>query len=213
MKLISVNIGIPREVEWNGSTVTTGFFKSPVKGPVAVRRLNIDGDRQADLTVHGGESKAVYVYPTEHYEFWRNELPEMELPWGMFGENFSTEGLSEESVNIGDSFKVGTAEFIVTEPRMPCYKLNVRFSRPDMVKRFMASRRSGFYFRVSKEGEVNPGDTIESLSADKKGVSVADIITLYAFDRGNLDLWKKVSKAEALPESWQSYFRHHFDAN
>jgi len=211
MKLISVNVGLPREVEWNGSTVTTGFFKSPVKGPVSVRRLNIDGDQQADLTVHGGESKAVYVYPSEHYEFWRNELPDMELPWGMFGENFSTEGLFEESVNIGDHFKIGTAEFMVSEPRMPCYKLNVRFGRPDMVKRFMASRRSGFYFRVSKEGEVSPGDTIESLSTDKHGVSVADVITLYAFDRGNFDLWKKVLKAEALPEGWQSYFRHHFE--
>src|SRR6266481_3896159 len=158
MKLNSVNVGLPRTVKWRGNSVTTGIFKEPIKGSVMLRALNLDGDRQADLSVHGGRSKAVYAYPSEHYEFWRNELPGMKLPYGMFGENFTTEGLLEVDVNIGDRFRIGGAEVVVTEPRLPCSKLTARFGRADVVKRFLSSRRSGFYFGVLREGVVQAGD-------------------------------------------------------
>lgn len=139
MKLISVNVGLPREVTWNGKTVTTGIFKEPVSERVMVRSLNLDGDGQADLTVHGGVDKAVYIYPFEHYDYWRGKLPDTELPLGIFGENFTTTGLREEEVNIGDCFKIGNVKLMVTQPRLPCYKLGIRFGRADMVKQFLAS--------------------------------------------------------------------------
>jgi MOSC domain-containing protein YiiM len=208
MKIISVNIGLPREVSWQGKTVTTGIFKEPIKGSVVLRTLNLDGDKQADLSVHGGVSKAVYAYPVQHYEFWKSELPNMQLPYGMFGENFTIAGLLEETVNIGDRFRLGAAEVMVTEPRMPCYKLGLKFGRADMVKRFLASRRTGFYFAVLQEGELKAGDTIEPLSRDGNGITVADITRLYAFERDDLKLLRRVVQVEALPESWRGYFQH-----
>jgi MOSC domain-containing protein YiiM len=207
MKLISVNVGRPRLVSWEGRTVSTGIFKAPVDGPVTLRLLNLDGDRQADLTVHGGKTKAVYAYPFEHYEFWRNELPDMELPYGMFGENFTTSGLFEDAVHIGDRFRVGTAELMVTEPRMPCYKLGLKFGRSDIIKRFLQSRRSGFYFAVLQEGEVKAGDSIELLSENQQGVTIADIVGLYAFDKGNLELLRRAIAVDELPLSWREYFQ------
>jgi len=175
MKLISVNVGLPRVVMSHGDPVSTGIFKEPVAGRVMLRTLNLDGDRQADLSVHGGPSKAVYVYPSEHYDYWKQELPEMKLPWGMFGENFTTTGPFESELNIGDKFRVGSAVVMVTEPRMPCYKLGIRFSRSDMIKRFLASERTGFYFAVLQEGEVGVGDQIELIEGSKRRVRVSDI--------------------------------------
>jgi MOSC domain-containing protein YiiM len=208
VKLISVQVGLPREVTWRGRSVTTGIFKEPVEGAVMLRTLNLDGDAQADLTVHGGLTKAVYAYPVEHYEYWRNELPDMELPHGMFGENFTTEGLLENDVNIGDRFRVGGAEVVVTEPRVPCSKLAVKFGRADMVKRFLQSRRSGFYFGVLREGEVQAGDTIERLGRNEDSVSVADVIRLYAFEQDDLETLRRAVWVETLPDSWRGYFRH-----
>jgi MOSC domain-containing protein YiiM len=206
MKLISINVGLPRTVTWQNQTVTTGIFKEPVSGPVMLRTLNLEGDRQADLSVHGGADKAVYAYPAEHYVYWRKELPGVELPWGAFGENFTVEGLLEE-VNIGDRFRIGTAEVMVTQPRLPCYKLGVKFGRADMVKRFLASRRTGFYFAVLKEGEVNAGDPIELISRDKNNVTVADIVRLYAFDKNDAATMWRATQVEALPDSWVGYFQ------
>lgn len=211
MKIISINVSRPRLVVWRGQSVSTGIFKEPVAGRVALRTLNLDGDRQADLTVHGGPSKAVYAYPSEHYEFWRVELPETELPWGMFGENFTTEGLNESSVNIGDSFRVGSAEVMVTEPRMPCYKLGIKFGRSDILKRFLASGRTGFYFSVQREGEVEAGDSIELLARDEHNVTVADITRLYTRDRDDLELMRRAIEVEALPDSWRDYFRERLE--
>lgn len=210
-KLISVNVGLPREVNWKGKTVTTGIFKEPVDGPVMLRTLNLDGDRQADLSVHGGISKAAYAYPAEHYEFWKEELPEMQLPYGMFGENLSTEGLLEDRVNVGDRFRVGEAELMVTEPRMPCYKLGIKFGRADILRKFLASRRTGFYFAVLKEGNVKAGDAIELLSQDASDIAVTDITRLYAFEKDNLEMLQRVVKLAALPESWRDYFQHHLE--
>ncbi len=211
MKIVSINVSRPRLVVWRGQSVSTGIFKEPVAGRVALRTLNLDGDRQADLTVHGGPSKAVYAYPSEHYEFWRAELPEMELPWGMFGENFTTEGLNESSVNIGDQFRVGSAEVMVTEPRMPCYKLGIKFGRNDILRRFLASGRTGFYFSVLREGEVEAGDSIELLARDEHNVTVADITRLYARDRDDAEMMRRAIEVKALPDSWRDYFRERLE--
>jgi MOSC domain-containing protein YiiM len=173
MKLESINVGLPREVEWQGRSVLTSIFKEPVSGRVRVDRLNLDGDRQSDLTVHGGFAKAVYVYPAEHYPFWREQLGAPDLAPGAFGENFTTEGLLESSVRIGDKLRIGTAEFVVTQPRTPCFKLQIRFGRLDMVRRFLRSGRSGFYLAVTREGEVEKGDEIVLVASD--GMTVAEM--------------------------------------
>jgi MOSC domain-containing protein YiiM len=206
MKIISVNVGLPREVNWKGRSVTTGIFKEPVEGAIKVRSLNLDGDRQADLTVHGGRDKAVYAYASEHYDYWRTELPEMSLPFGMFGENLTTEGLFENTVNIGDRMRIGTSLFEVTQPRMPCYKLALKFGRDDIIKRFLQSERSGIYFAVLEEGEIKAGDAIDFISRDENRVTVTDIAHLYTSEKGNLDLLRRAIKVEALPESWRDYF-------
>jgi MOSC domain-containing protein YiiM len=208
MKLISVNVGLPRVVMSHGDPVSTGIFKEPVADRVMLRTLNLDGDRQADLSVHGGSSKAVYVYPSEHYDYWKHEFPEMKLPWGMFGENFTTAGLFESELNIGDEFRVGSAVVMVTEPRMPCYKLGIRFDRPDIVKRFLASERTGFYFAVLEEGEVGVGDPIELTERSKDSLKLSDITRLYTREKHNVGLLRRAIEVEALPESWRSYFQH-----
>lgn len=207
MKIISVNISRPRLVVWKSQTVSTGIYKMPVESRVMLRSLNLDGDRQADLTVHGGPSKAAYVYPSEHYSYWRDELPGTELPWGMFGENFTTEGLDESTVNIGDRFRLGSAEVMVTEPRMPCYKLGIKFGRTDIIKRFLASGRTGFYFSVQREGQVGAGDEIELIGHDENNVTVADISRLYVRDKGDIVMMRRAIAVEALPESWRDHFR------
>ena len=206
MRLVSVNIGHPREVIYKGKTVTTGIFKEPVEGRIRLRTLNLDGDRQADLSVHGGLSKAAYAYPIEHYEYWREQLPGVDLPWGMFGENFTTEGLREDSVNIGDRFRIGSAEVIVTEPRLPCYKLAAKFGRDDIIKRFLHSGRTGFYFAVMQEGEVGTGDGIELVSRDEHSVTVADITRLYVREKDDVGTLRRAVQVTALPESWRVYF-------
>jgi len=210
MKLVSLNVGLPREVTWREAITSTGIYKAPVGGRVPLRRLNLDGDRQADLSVHGGEWKAVYCYPAEHYDFWRAELPGKDLPPGAFGENFTTTGLLEDSVHLGDRFSVGSAEGFVTQPRLPCYKLGIRFRSDDMVKRFFASRRTGFYVAVAREGEVGSGDDIELIARDPNGVPVSEITRLYAEKRYGEQEANSVRRAlevEALPESWKEYFR------
>ena len=208
MKVVSVNAGLPREVEWRGKKILTSIFKTPVQGRVRVSRLNIAGDKQSDLSVHGGADKAVYVYPAAHYAFWRAELPGMEFPWGAFGENLTVEGLAnEDGVRIGDRFRAGSAEFVVTQPRMPCFKLGIRFDRPDMVKRFLHSRRTGFYLSVAREGELGAGDTFALVAEGEGGVTVADIVELYAADAANQELLRRATRLSALPESWREYFR------
>lgn len=213
MRLVSLNVGLPREVNWHGQNVTTGIFKQPVSGRVALRRLNLDGDRQADLTAHGGEYKAVYGYPVEHYAYWKKELPGRDLPFAVFGENFTTEGLMETSVHLGDRFSVGSAEVVVTQPRLPCYKLGIRFQSDWMVKRFLASARTGFYFAVAGEGEVGAGDKIKLLSRDPEAVPVSEITRLYVAKRFTDDdaaVLQRALRVDAFPESWKSYLRARF---
>lgn len=210
MKVLSVNVGRPREVAWRGAAVRTAIVKEPVGGPVMVRTLNLDGDGQADLSVHGGPAKAVYAYPSEHYAYWRAALPGTVLPHGIFGENLTVEGLTEEAVCIGDRFRIGSAEVVVTQPRMPCYKLGVRFGRTDVVARFLSSGRTGFYLAVAREGEVTPGDAIELAGRDPHGVTVADIVRLRRGDGGGderLALLRRAVLVEALPEGVRRRFR------
>jgi MOSC domain-containing protein YiiM len=210
MKIISINVGLPRLVLRNDEPVSTGIFKEPVAGRVMMRTLNLDGDRQADLSVHGGPEKAVYVYTSEHYDFWKQELPDMELPWGMFGENLTATGLFETEINIGDKFRIGAAEVMVTQPRIPCYKLGIRFGRVDIIKRFLVSERSGFYLSVLKEGELGAGDEFELLEKGS-GVTVVDVTRLYTSEKNNLDLMQRAIATEALPESWRQYFLKRLD--
>jgi len=207
MKVVSLSVGLPREIEVDGWTVLTSIFKAPVDRRLHVTTLNLEGDAQSDLSVHGGIDKAVYAYPSEHYEYWHRELPEADLPWGVFGENLTTEGLIEADVRIGDRFRVGSAEFVVTQPRMPCYKLGIRLGRPDIVKRFLKSGRCGFYFAVTLEGEVGAGDSIERIASAQEGLTVADVVNLYTVDSENQELLRRATQSSILPESWRDYFR------
>jgi MOSC domain-containing protein YiiM len=206
MRIVSVNVGLPREVGWKGRVFRTSIFKEPVAGRVVLRRLNLDGDRQADLRVHGGPEKAVYAYPSEHYGPWQAELPGAALGWGAFGENLTTAGLCEDEVHIGDRFRAGTALLEVTQPRTPCFKLAMRFSRDDILERFLASGRSGFYFRVVEEGEVGAGDAIEVVARDPHGVSVADIMHLHGDDAADGELLRRAAAVPALAAGWRRYF-------
>jgi MOSC domain-containing protein YiiM len=207
MKLISVNVGLPREITANGETVRTSIWKYPVQGRVHASTLNLDGDQQSDLSVHGGVDKAVYVYPSEHYSYWRTQLPDVELPWGAFGENFTSEGILEDQTKIGDRIRVGSTEFMVTQPRMPCFKLGIRFNRRDMVKRFLESKRSGFYLAVIREGEVQTGDAIEFTEKQEAGVTITEIVNLYTVDSQNQELLRHATELPALPQTWKDYFR------
>jgi MOSC domain-containing protein YiiM len=210
MKLISVNVGLPKEVLWHGQTVTTSIYKEPVEGRVTLRTLNLDGDRQSDLTVHGGKDKAVYCYQSSHYDYWKTELRGRPLPPGAFGENLTIDGPGEDSIHIGDRFAIGSAEVVVTQPRMPCYKLGIRFASDDMIKRFLDSGRTGFYLAVTREGEVGEDDEIRTLSLDSHSVPVSEITRLYVAKKygvGDAALLRRALEVEALTESWKDYFR------
>ena len=207
MKLISINVGLPREITVAGKTVRTSIWKYPVQGRIRISTLNLDGDQQSDLSVHGGVDKAVYLYPSEHYSYWRAQLADLHLPWGAFGENFTSEGIVEDQVTIGDRLRVGSAEFMVTQPRMPCFKLGIRFNRRDIVKRFLESKRSGFYLSVIREGEVENGNAIEFAERQETGVTITDIVNLYTIDSGNQELLRRATELPALPQSWKDYFR------
>jgi MOSC domain-containing protein YiiM len=210
MQLVSLNVGRPREVTWRGRTVTTGIYKSPVEAAVMMRTLNLDGDEQADLSVHGGEHKAVYCYPLEHYAYWQRELPQTDLTMGMFGENFTTEGLSEDDTWIGDQFTIGSATVVVTQPRLPCYKLGIRFQSEQMVKRFLTSGRTGFYVAVAREGSVRAGQEISRVGRDLNGIPVSAITRLYVsktYTDDDTAIVEQALRIASLPESWKNHLR------
>lgn len=204
MRILSVNVGLPRQVISDGQPVETGIYKSPVHRRVKATRLNLEGDGQADLSVHGGPNKAVYAYPSEHYAWWQGKLPGVEMPWGMFGENLTLEGLLEDEAHIGDRFQAGTTILLVTQPRLPCYKLGIRFGRDDMPDKFLSSGRTGFYFAAVEEGELGEGDTVKRIHRDPNRISVSDIVRI-CFGDGSPDaqLVERALKVEALSPSWR----------
>ena len=206
MRLVSVNVGLPREVTQGEEVVRTGIFKEPIEGRVILRRLNLDGDAQADLTVHGGPDKAVYAYPVENYDYWREQLPGRELPLGIFGENLTTAGLREDAVHIGDELRIGTARLVITQPRLPCFKLGIRFGDPSMVGQFLASNRPGFYLAVLEEGELGPGDAVERLHEDENRLTVTELLGLIVHEKTNGDVMRRALRVRHLAAVWRKKF-------
>ncbi len=211
VKVLSLNVARPQLVVYKGKTINSAIIKKPVSGPVRLRTLNLDGDRQADLSVHGGPNKAVYAYPSEHYPYWRRELPDIDLPIGMFGENFTTEGLSEEDLHIGDRVRIGSSILVVRQPRTPCYKLAARFQRDDMLERFLVSGRSGVYFSVEQEGTVASEEGFDLVERNQDGITIAEMNRVLARDLYNEDLLNKAIATAALPEDWREYFQQRLD--
>jgi MOSC domain-containing protein YiiM len=207
MRVLSVNVGLPRDVAWRGNTVTTGIYKQPVAGRIPVRALNLEGDRQADLRVHGGTDKAIYAYPSEFYELWSRERPQLDFGPGTFGDNLTTEGLLDDDVSIGDRFRVGTAELVVTQPRLPCFKLGIKMGRDTFVAEFLERGLLGFYFAVVREGAVAAGDPIVELRRDPRGFRVTEIARMFARDRDDVEGMRRAADLDVLPESWRDYFR------
>ncbi|HKR72500.1 MAG TPA: MOSC domain-containing protein [Candidatus Nitrosocosmicus sp.] len=214
MKVVSVNVGLPQKIRFNDQLVTTSIFKHPVHKKVKLSKLNLEGDAQSDLSVHGGVDKAVYSYPVEHYDYWRKIYPDMDIHFGMFGENLTTQGLHEGEVNIGDTYIIGSSRIVVTQPRMPCYKLGIRFGKMDIIEKFLNSLRSGIYFRVTRGGELIEGDEIKLLSRDKNGVSIRDIVRLYKkknYNDSELQLLERTKKLKFLPQNWKRHFEQEID--
>ena len=177
-RLLSVNVGLPRDITWQGKTVNTAVWKTPVKGKRMVRRLNIDGDGQGDLAGHGGEHRAVFVYQLDSYRYWQNQLGRADFAYGQFGENFTVDGLSDAEVCIGDRYRIGGALFEVTQPRVTCYRLGIRMDEPEMAALVVKHGRPGFYFRVLEEGEVQAGDEITQVASGPERMSVTEIDAL-----------------------------------
>jgi MOSC domain-containing protein YiiM len=209
MKVISVNVGLPRQISYENRQVVTSIFKEPIEGRVKVTTLNLNGDAQADLSVHGGADKAVYSYSEEHYKYWKDVYPTIAVPFGMFGENLTTRGLNEDMVNIGDQYQIGTARLVVTQPRMPCYKLGIKFGRMDILKKFVNSQRPGIYYKVLIEGELGVGDNIKLIYRDKNNVTINDIVRLYINDHNdeeNISKMRRATQLDFLPEPWRIHF-------
>ncbi|MCG8387461.1 MAG: MOSC domain-containing protein [Cytophagales bacterium] len=206
IKLLSIHVGKPREILYQGKSTTTGIFKEKVDGPIRVDRLNLEGDQQADLTVHGGPDKAVYAYPVEHYSYWRTTREDLIFAPGIFGENLSIEGLNEDEACIGDQYKIGTAVLAITSPRMPCFKLGIKMKDPKFVKDFMQAQRTGFYFKVAREGAINSGDLIEKIKSDPQRLTVNEVVRLYTTDKENKALLQKAMDTSSLPQDWRDFF-------
>ncbi|MDY3562001.1 MOSC domain-containing protein [Gemmata sp. JC673] len=210
MKVLALSVGGPRGVEWNGGTVRTSIFKTPTERRLRVSALNIEGDQQSDLSVHGGVEKAVYVYPGEHYPLWQKDLADADLSGAAFGENLTTEGLTED-VRIGDRFRIGTAEFVVTQPRMPCFKLGIKFGRQDVLRRMLKTGRTGFYFSVAVEGEIGAGDAIELVQESQDELTVSDVVRLFTVEAKNQPLLRRAMRSPVLPQTWKDYFSERLD--
>ncbi|MCZ6679878.1 MAG: MOSC domain-containing protein [Candidatus Poribacteria bacterium] len=206
MKVLSVNVSQPKEVSYRGETIRTGIFKAPVQGRVMMRRLNIDGDGQGNTAVHGGIDKAVYIYSIENYEHWKSELGRDNLTYGQFGENLTVEGMQEDTVHIGDVFRVGDGLVEVSQPRVPCAKLGMKMGTPEFIAPFLKSGRVGFYVRVLEESEVSAGDAIERVKVGPEQMTVKAIVHLLHFDKTNLEGAKKALRIPALASSWRKSF-------
>jgi MOSC domain-containing protein YiiM len=212
VKLVSVAVGRPRPVDRNGTVVFTSIWKTPIGGPVRVRALNLEGDEQSDLSVHGGPDKAVYAYPSEHYPDWRTDLDRPDLTWASFGENLTTEGLRETDVRIGDRIRIGSAEFVVTQPRLPCFKLGLRLGREDIISRFVARNRSGFYLRVLREGVVESGNAIDVITRADGSPTIAEMSALRNGLVDDINLLRRALATPDLTAGWREHFRRRLDA-
>ena len=206
MRLESIYVGKPVEADYNGRAITTGIYKNKVEGPVKVSSFNIEGDQQADITVHGGVDKAVYAYPSEHYNFWKKEREDLHFEPSFFGENLSTTGLDEIGTCIGDVFEVGSVVLQVTSPRMPCYKLGIRMNDPGFVRDFMKAEKNGFYFKVLQEGTIDTGDEIRKVRQDGHDLTVQEVIQLHTTRKSDKDLLRKAVDSPSLPQDWIDHF-------
>jgi MOSC domain-containing protein YiiM len=202
MRVIAVNVGTLRPIPWRGKQVQTGIFKHPIDGRIAVQSRGLDGDQQGDLKLHGGIDKAVYVYPKEHYEYWQHEFPDLTFPWGMFGENLTTEGASEDAMYIGNRWRIGSAQFEIVQPREPCFKLGIKFGNPKVIKQFLASGRSGWYLKVITEGEVGAGDQIFPVSQNDQHVTVTDLNKLLFQTVQDQSILQRALQIKTLPTGW-----------
>jgi len=212
MKLVSINVGHPKEVTWAGKTFMTSIYKTPLNGSVSVGLTNIEGDQQSDLSVHGGPTRAINVYATEHYDFWKRELAVAELLWGFFGENLSISGgMFESEIRVGDRFAIGTVELEALQPRSPCYKLGMRMGGEDWILRFRDSRKTGFYMGVVQEGIITPGDEVIQTHQAENSISIDTINELYFFDKDNKDLLEKAIQVDRLTPAWKEYFQKRLD--
>lgn len=207
MRVLSVNVGLPRPVTYRGKTVETGIWKHPVAGRIAIVGDNLAGDRQADLRVHGGRDKAIYGYPSEHYPWWGERLPNADLAWGAFGENLTVEGLLENAVRVGERFRIGDAEIMVTQPRTPCFKLGIKLARPQIVKEFLRSERSGFYFAIVRPGEIGAGDPIERVHAEPASMTITELVRLSMADEIDTATLRRAIALPGLAASWRDAFR------
>ena len=206
-RLLSVNVGLPRDVTWNGKTVRTSVWKSPVDGRRTVRRLNIDGDAQADLVGHGGEHRAVFVYQMDSYRYWERFLGRNDFTFGQFGENFTIEGLPDNEACVGDRYRIGSAEFEVTQPRVTCFRVGIRMNEPRMPALLVAHHRPGFYFRVLQEGEVGAGDEIVKTADGPERISVAEVDALLYLPGHSSEQLQRALRIPALSKGWQSSFQ------
>lgn len=205
MKLVSINVSLGRAVRWQGQDVATGIFKEPVAGPVRVGRHNLDGDRQSDLRVHGGEYKAVYAYAAEHYEWWRAELGRS-LPFGAFGENLTIEGFPEEEVCVGDRFRIGGAVLEAVQPRFPCFKLGIKFEDDSIIERFLDSEKWGVYFRVIEEGVIAVAEEVSPISRDPARFAIPEVLRLILSEKPEPESLKRGLAASGLPPQWHDKF-------
>ncbi len=205
MEVISLNIGLPREIEFEGKKIITSIYKEPVFERVNLEKINLEGDKQADLSVHGGIFKAIYSYPIEYYEFWKKKYPNKIFSIGFFGENLTTKGLFEYEVNVGDKFKIGTAQIVATQPRLPCYKLGARAGTMEIIKQFLDSEKTGIYFKVVKSGQIGSGDQIQLIAKDPNNITIQDIVRLYK-NKASQEIMERAIKLHHLPQKWKSQF-------
>src|SRR6266581_1746889 len=206
-RLLSVNVGMPRDVTWRGTTVHTGVWKHPVAGRRMARRLNVDGDGQGDLAGHGGEQRAVFVYQVESYRYWEQQLGRADFGYGQFGENFTVEGLADDQVCIGDRYRIGEAEFEVTQPRVTCYRVGIRMDDPRMPALLVSHHRPGFYFRVLREGLVQAGDEIVKVAAGAQAMTVAEVDALLYLPGHTRERVQRALRIPALPDGWRASFQ------
>lgn len=207
MNVISVNVGLPTLLHFNGRTRTSAIVKKPVYGKIEFKNGNLIGDKQADLRVHGGKYKAIYLYPSEHYEYWEDQMPDEKFEWGAFGENITSFGLMENDICIGDKVLIGTIETIVSQPRFPCENLNFKFQREDMVKKFADSRKHGFYVQVTKQGFVSKNDKIEIIQKHSGKITIQEFVENYYSNRKNQHFHERLLKNEYVPDSWLDTFK------